>query len=85
MNVTRINPIIFIIYYLILMVFAFIFNNPYYMITFGVLIGILIILQGAINELKTSIKAFIPICIFITLINTLFVKIGDTHINLIGS
>ena len=46
MELTEIHPGILIVYYLILTLSAFLFSNPYYMITFIVLMLFLIYLQG---------------------------------------
>lgn len=80
MKITKIHPAIFIIYFIILMIFAFLFNNPYYMITFGIMILTLIALQGSASEIKSTIKVFLPLILFITILNTLFSHVGDTHI-----
>ena len=80
MKITRIHPAIFIVYFLILIIFAFLFNNPYYVITYGILILTLIALQGSISEIKSTTKVFLPVILFITLLNTIFTHVGDTHI-----
>ena len=85
MKITRIQPAIFIVYFLILIIFAFLFNNPYYVITYGILILTLIALQGSISEIKSTTKVFLPVILFITLLNTIFTHVGDTHIYIFGS
>ncbi len=85
MKITRIHPAIFIVYFLILIIFAFLFNNPYYVITYGILILSLIALQGSISEIKSTTKVFLPVILFITLLNTIFTHVGDTHIYIFGS
>ena len=85
MKITRIHPAIFIVYFLILIIFAFLFNNPYYVITYGILILTLIALQGSISEIKSTTKVFLPVILFITLLNTIFTHVGDTHIYIFGS
>lgn len=85
MKITRVHPAIFIVYFLILIIFAFLFNNPYYVITYGILILTLIALQGSISEIKSTTKVFLPVILFITLLNTIFTHVGDTHIYIFGS
>lgn len=85
MKITRIHPAIFIVYFIILILFAFLFNNPYYIITFGVLITILLILQDALSEVKSTMKYFLPLVLFITIVNTIFTHVGNTHIYYYGS
>lgn len=85
MKITRIHPAIFIVYFLILIIFAFLFNNPYYVTTYGILILTLIALQGSISEIKSTTKVFLPVILFITLLNTIFTHVGDTHIYIFGS
>lgn len=85
MKITRIHPAIFIVYFLILIVFAFLFNNPYYIITFGIMILTLIALQGSTSEIKSTFKVFLPLVLFITILNTIFTHVGDTHIYVYGS
>ena len=61
MELTEIHPGILIVYYLILTLSAFLFSNPYYMITFIVLMLFLIYLQGVRSELVNVMKIFIPL------------------------
>jgi energy-coupling factor transport system permease protein len=84
MKLTVIHPAIYITYYMILVLFAFIYNNPYYLITFLLCIMALIILQGISNELKTTIKFFIPMSLIIILLNPIVSQIGTTRIYIIG-
>ena len=56
MELTEIHPGILIVYYLILALSAFLFSNPYYMITFIVLMLFLIYLQGVRSELVNVMK-----------------------------
>ena len=85
MELTEIHPGILIVYYLILTLSAFLFSNPYYMITFIVLMLFLIYLQGVRSELVNVMKIFIPLGALIIIINTLFIYEGAHRIYLWGS
>ena len=85
MELTEIHPGILIVYYLILALSAFLFSNPYYMITFIVLMLFLIYLQGVRSELVNVMKIFIPLGALIIIINPLFVYEGAHRIYLWGS
>ena len=85
MELTEIHPGILIVYYLILALSAFLFSNPYYMITFIVLMLFLIYLQGVRSELVNVMKIFIPLGALIIIINPLFIYKGAHRIYLWGS
>ena len=85
MELTEIHPGILIVYYLILTLSAFLFSNPYYMITFIVLMLFLIYLQGVRSELVNVMKIFIPLGVLIIIINPLFIYEGAHRIYLWGS
>ena len=85
MELTEIHPGILIVYYLILALSAFLFSNPYYMITFIVLMLFLIYLQGVRTELVNVMKIFIPLGALIIIINPLFIYEGAHRIYLWGS
>ena len=85
MELTEIHPGILIVYYLILALSAFLFSNPYYMITFIVLMLFLIYLQGVRSELVNVMKIFIPLGALIIIINPLFIYEGAHRIYLWGS
>ncbi|MDO5827604.1 MAG: energy-coupling factor transporter transmembrane component T [Methanobrevibacter sp.] len=85
MELTEIHPGILIVYYLILALSAFLFSNPYYMITFIVLMLFLIYLQGVRSELVNVMKIFIPLGALIIIINPLFIYKGAHKIYLWGS
>ncbi|UTB32902.1 MAG: energy-coupling factor transporter transmembrane protein EcfT [Methanobacterium sp. ERen5] len=85
MKLTVIHPAIYITYYMILVLFAFIYNNPYYLITFLICIVALIILQGIGNELKTTLKFFVPMSVIIILLNPVVSHVGTTKIYIIGN
>ena len=70
---------------MILVLFAFIYNNPYYLITFLICIVALIILQGIGDELKTTLKFFVPMSVIIILLNPLVSHVGTTKIYIIGN
>ena len=46
MELTSIHPGVYLLYYFIMVLFAFIFSDPYFVVTFLVLILVLIALQG---------------------------------------
>lgn len=85
MELTEIHPGILISYYVILVVFSFVFTNPYYMITFIIMMFLLIYLQGGEKDLNNQLKMFIPIGIFIVALNSLFNYTGDNRIYIWGS
>lgn len=76
MELTDIHPGIYICYYLILVLFAFIFNNPFFSITFLVLMIVLIYLQELGSEVKNILKLYIPMGLLIVILNPLFNKTG---------
>ncbi|MBR5502989.1 MAG: cobalt ABC transporter permease [Methanobrevibacter sp.] len=59
-----------------MVLFAFIFSDPYFVITFLVLILVLISLQGVSSELKNIMKFFIPLSILIIILNPLLNRTG---------
>ena len=85
MNLTIIHPAIYVIYYLLLIILAFLYNDPYYLISFLVLISILITWQGISHEFMQIIKFFIPMSLLIILLNPLTSKVGTTKIYIMGS
>ncbi|MDR2623658.1 MAG: energy-coupling factor transporter transmembrane protein EcfT [Methanobrevibacter sp.] len=82
MRMTKIHPITYIIYYVILILFAFLFTNPYYNLTYAVCILILIRIQGIQKEFKGSIKGFLIMGAMIAIINPLTSYQGVTRIYL---
>lgn len=85
MKLTILHPGVIIIYYLILIIFAFSFNDPYYLATFLFCVSFLIILQGMDKEYKGLIKFFIPMCLFIIILNPLVSHVGIHKIFLFGN
>lgn len=85
MKITVIHPVIYITYYMILVLFAFIYNNPYYLATFLLCILCLIVLQGISNELKSTFKFFIPMSLIIVLLNPIVSHVGTTKIYIVGT
>ena len=82
MELTSIHPAVYLLYYFIMVLFAFIFSDPYFVITFLVLILILIALQGVSSELKNIMKLFIPLSILIMILNPLLNRTGAHRIYL---
>ncbi|AMK15164.1 energy-coupling factor transporter transmembrane component T [Methanobrevibacter olleyae] len=76
MELTSIHPGVYLIYYFIMVLFAFIFSDPYFVLTFLVLMIILISLQGISSELKNMMKFFIPLSILIIILNPLLNRTG---------
>ncbi|BDZ70909.1 energy-coupling factor transporter transmembrane component T [Methanobacterium petrolearium] len=85
MNLTIIHPGVYVIYYLLLILLAFMFNDPYYLVSFLICISILIAMQGISHEFKSVIQFFIPMSILIIILNPLASKVGTTHIYIMGS
>lgn len=85
MKFTIIHPAVFIVYYLILLLFAFLFNNPFYLISFLICITVLIMLKGISNEFKNVIRFFLPMSLLIIILNPLVSHVGVTQIQLIGN
>ena len=85
MKLTVIHPAVYIIYYLVLIIFAFLFNNPYYLISLLVCVSVLIILQGISSEFKNLIRFFIPMSLLIIILNPLVSHVGVTKIYLMGN
>lgn len=82
MELTSIHPAVYLLYYFIMVLFAFIFSDPYFVVTFLVLILILIYLQGVSSELKNIMKLFIPLSILIMILNPLLNRTGAHKIYL---
>ena len=82
MELTSIHPAVYLLYYFIMVLFAFIFSDPYFVVTFLVLILILIALQGVSSELKNIMKLFIPLSILIMILNPLLNRTGAHRIYL---
>ena len=82
MELTSIHPGVYLLYYFIMVLFAFIFSDPYFVVTFLVLLLILIALQGVSHELKNIMKLFIPLSILIMILNPLLNRTGAHKIYL---
>lgn len=82
MELTSIHPAVYLLYYFIMVLFAFIFSDPYFVVTFLVLILVLISLQGISSELKNIMKFFIPLSILIMILNPLLNRTGAHKIYL---
>lgn len=82
MELTSIHPAVYLLYYFIMVLFAFIFSDPYFVLTFLVLILVLISLQGVSSELKNIMKLFIPLSILIMILNPLLNRTGAHKIYL---
>lgn len=85
MNLIKIHPAVYIIYYVIWLVFLFLFNNPYYIIASFIGILVLISLQGIRSEFKNIIKMVIPMTILIFIFNPLIYHEGVHRFYIIGS
>lgn len=84
MKLTVIHPAVYMVYYLILILFALFFNDPYYMISFLICIAVLMVLQGVNSQFKNTIKLFIPMSLLIIILNPLVSHNGVTEIYLFG-
>ena len=82
MELTSIHPAVYLLYYFIMVLFAFIFSDPYFVVTFLVLLLILIALQGVSHELKNIMRLFIPLSILIMILNPLLNRTGAHKIYL---
>ena len=82
MELTSIHPAVYLLYYFIMVLFAFIFSDPYFVVTFLILILVLIYLQGVSSELKNIMKLFIPLSILIMILNPLLNRTGAHKIYL---
>lgn len=82
MELTSIHPAVYLLYYFIMVLFAFIFSDPYFVLTFLVLILVLISLQGVSSELKNIMKLFLPLSILIMILNPLLNRTGAHKIYL---
>lgn len=85
MKLTIIHPAVYVLYYFILIILAFLYNDPYYLISFLILISVLIALQGINQEFKSIIKFFIPMSILIIILNPLTSHVGTTQIYIMGN
>lgn len=85
MKLTVIHPAVYVLYYFILIIFAFLYNDPYYLVSFLVCISVLIALQGISREFKNVIKFFIPMSILIIILNPLTSHVGTTPIYIMGN
>lgn len=82
MELTSIHPGVYLLYYLLMVIYAFVFSDPYFVLTFLALILILIALQGVSSELKNIMKFFIPLSLLIIVLNPLLNKTGAHRIYL---
>lgn len=82
MELTSIHPGVYLLYYCIMVLFAFIFSDPYFVVTFLVLLLVLIALQGVSSELKNILKFYIPLSILILILNPLLNRTGAHKIYL---
>jgi energy-coupling factor transport system permease protein len=85
MNLTTIHPVTYLLYYFVLILFALLFNNIYYIATFLIFTFILLILQGAKSKIGTTLKYFIPVSLIIIIINPMFSHVGTTEIFLFNN
>lgn len=85
MKLTVIHPSVFLIYFFVLILFALLFDDIYYLLTFFTALITLIILQGAKNKISETIKLFIPISMIIIILNPLFSHNGTTEIPLLSN
>lgn len=85
MELTQIHPAVYALYYIVLMLFAFLFNNPYYLLSFLTCIIVLVVLQGINDEFKDTIKIFIPMALLIIVLNPLTTKVGSTRLYIWGN
>lgn len=85
MKLTIIHPAVYVIYYLLLIILAFLYNDPYYLISFLTFVSILMVLQGISNEFKNVLKFFIPMSLLIIVLNPLTSMVGTTKIYIMGS
>ncbi len=85
MELIQIHPTVYAGYYILLVLFAFLFNNPYYLVSFLICITVLVALQGINKEFKDMIKIFIPMALLIILLNPLTYKMGVTRIYIWGN
>ena len=85
MRLTTLHPAIYVIYYVILVIFAFLFNDPFYLTLFLICLVTLVTLQGICSEFKNMIKFFIPISMLIIILNPLVSRTGITKLYIIGN
>lgn len=85
MKLTVIHPAVYVLYYFILIIFAFLYNDPYYLSSFLICISVLIAIQGINHEFKNIIKFFIPMSFLIIILNPLTSHVGTTKIYIIGN
>lgn len=85
MKFTVIHPAAYMVYYLILILFAFFFNDPYYLASFLICIALLITFQGINSEFKNILKFYIPMALLIIILNPLVSHVGVTKIYIAGS
>lgn len=82
MELTAIHPGVYLLYYFIMVLFAFILSDPYFVISFLILILVLISLQGVSSELKNIMKFFLPLSLLIIILNPLLNRTGAHKIYL---
>ena len=80
MELTAIHPGVYLLYYFIMVLLAFILSDPYFVLSFLALILVLISLQGVSSELKNIMKFFIPLSILIIILNPLLNRTGAHRI-----
>lgn len=85
MNLIKIHPAVYIIYYVLWLVFLFLFNNPYYIIVSYIAILSLITIQEIRSEFKNTIKFVIPMAVLIFILNPIIYHEGVHRIYIMGS
>ena len=84
MKLTVIHPAVYMVYYIILILFALFFNDPYYLISFLMCTAVLMVLQDIGSEFKNVLQFFIPMSLLIIILNPLVSHVGITNIYLFG-
>ena len=85
MKLTVLHPAVYLIYFFILIIFALLLDDIYYLLIFLIAITLLILLQGAKNKIKETIKFFIPVSLLILILNPLCSHNGTTEIVLFSN
>ncbi|MHA1584423.1 MAG: energy-coupling factor transporter transmembrane component T family protein [Promethearchaeota archaeon] len=77
-TIYKANPIIKLIFLIVLMVMSFIFDNPAYMLFLLIYISIFVYFSACIKETLAFAKFAGYIAIFLVIINIIFIRNGDT-------
>ncbi len=85
MELIEIHPGLHILYYLILVMFAMLYTDVYYLATFIILLLVLFYFEKILSNIKNMLKLYIPLALLVMILNPSCNYNGETKIYLIGN